>query len=150
MLHFISVVFNRQVGDFNANRLSAYAVNIYLIKVSNRNSRKSYEICSKLTIKTLERCPLWYQSANQWTGFYMIRDVVLLSSLLPLNISHTFFWCFYFRLWTSKCYLGSVTSELTDQVSQSPYKLHEIIFGWRYIQGLIQAVLTAVYRFWVN
>ena len=28
--------------------------NIYLFKVSNRNSRKRYEICSKLTIKTPE------------------------------------------------------------------------------------------------
>ena len=29
--------------------------NIYLFKVSNRNAGKTYEICSKLTIKTLER-----------------------------------------------------------------------------------------------
>ena len=29
--------------------------NIYLFKVSNRNTRKSCEICSKLTIKTPER-----------------------------------------------------------------------------------------------
>ena len=30
--------------------------NIYLIKVINRNTRESYEIYSKLTIKTPERC----------------------------------------------------------------------------------------------
>ena len=29
--------------------------NIYLFKVNNRNTRKRYEICSKLTIKTPER-----------------------------------------------------------------------------------------------
>ena len=29
--------------------------NIYLFKVKNRNTRKSCEICSKLTIKTPER-----------------------------------------------------------------------------------------------
>ena len=30
--------------------------NIYLLKVSNRNTRKIWEICSKLTIKTPEQC----------------------------------------------------------------------------------------------
>ena len=32
-----------------------FPANIYLFKVKNRNTRKRYEICSKLTIKTLER-----------------------------------------------------------------------------------------------
>ena len=31
---------------------------IYLLKVNNRNSRTRFEICSKLTIKTPERCQL--------------------------------------------------------------------------------------------
>ena len=30
-------------------------VNIYLLKVNNRNTKKRCELCSKLTIKTLER-----------------------------------------------------------------------------------------------
>ena len=30
--------------------------NIYLFKSSNRNTRKSCEMCSKLTIKTAEQC----------------------------------------------------------------------------------------------
>ena len=30
--------------------------NIYLFKVNNKNTRKRCEICSKLTIKTPERC----------------------------------------------------------------------------------------------
>ena len=30
--------------------------NIYLFKVDNRDTRKGYEICSKLTVKTPERC----------------------------------------------------------------------------------------------
>ena len=34
--------------------------NIYLHKVNNRNTRKRYEICSKLIIKTPER--------RQWRG----------------------------------------------------------------------------------
>ena len=32
-----------------------FPANIYLIKDSNRNTRKSFEMCSKLTIKTPER-----------------------------------------------------------------------------------------------
>ena len=39
-----------------------YSKNIYLFKVNNRNTRKSYEICSKLTIKTPER--------HQWLWTY--------------------------------------------------------------------------------
>ena len=31
------------------------------------------------------------------------NDVVLLFLLLTLNIFHTFFYCFYYWLWTSKC-----------------------------------------------
>ena len=32
-----------------------YPANIYLFKVNNRSTRKRSEICSKLTIKTLDR-----------------------------------------------------------------------------------------------
>ena len=39
---------------FSKNR--HYPVNIYLLKVNNRNTRTRCEICSKLTIKTPERC----------------------------------------------------------------------------------------------
>ena len=34
----------------------AFPAGIYLLKVNNRNTRTSCEICSKLTIKTPERC----------------------------------------------------------------------------------------------
>ena len=33
-----------------------FPTNIYLFKVNNRNTRRRCEICSKLTIKTPERC----------------------------------------------------------------------------------------------
>ena len=56
-------------------RISA---NIYLFKINGRKSRKSCEICSKLTIKTPERRQ----------GF---RFGVL---LLTLNIFHTVFLVF--------------------------------------------------------
>ena len=35
--------------------LDTYSANMYLFKVSNRNTRKSYEIFSELTTKTQER-----------------------------------------------------------------------------------------------
>ena len=33
-----------------------FPANIYLFKVNNRNTRKRCKICSKLAIKTPERC----------------------------------------------------------------------------------------------
>ena len=57
---------------------------IYLFKVSNRNARKSYEICSKLTIKTPElrhgRCPGVFI-----VNFEHILHLFLVFLLLPLN-----------------------------------------------------------------
>ena len=42
--------------------------NIYLFKVSNRNTRKSCEICSKLTLKTPERRPCIMHNVWKWSG----------------------------------------------------------------------------------
>ena len=51
-----------------------YQVNIYLSKVTNKNTGKKCEICSKLTIKTLEEC--------HWRVFIVHTT---------LNILHTIF-----------------------------------------------------------
>ena len=51
----------------------------YMFKISNRNTGKKCEICSKLTIKIPAHA----------------IGVVLVSLLLTLNIFHTFFYCFY-------------------------------------------------------
>ena len=56
--------------------LSTIPEKIYLYKFNNRNTRKWYEICSELTIKTPKRS----QDVN---------DIVLVSILLAL-IFHTF------------------------------------------------------------
>ena len=48
---------------------------IYLFRDHNKNSRTRYEICSKLTIKTLE----------------FVNDVVLQSLLLTLNKFYSLF-----------------------------------------------------------
>ena len=53
-----------------------------LFKVNNRKARAICEICSKLTIKTLER--------RHWCSSGVL--------LLTLNRFHTFFWCF--QCWT--------------------------------------------------
>ena len=55
-------------------------VNIYLVKVNNRNTRRRCEIYSNLTIKTTERHQL-----HRSVGF-----------MLTLNIFYTFFWCFFY------------------------------------------------------
>ena len=60
-------------------------VNIYLLKVNNRNTRKGFKICSKLTIKRPER-----------------HDVVLVFLLLTLNILHCWLWT-YFTLHFHNC-----------------------------------------------
>ena len=55
-----------------------YPVDIYLLKVNNRNSRKSYEICSELTIKTPER--------RQWRLGYVktwVWNVISRISYIP-------------------------------------------------------------------
>ena len=60
---------------------------IYLLKVSNRNTRTSYENCSKLTIKTPER--------RQMTSF----------------------WCLYFQLWTDCISCSSVSTVEFEQAN---------------------------------
>ena len=62
---------------------------IYLFKVNNRNTRKMWEIYSKLTIKKTER--------RHWLFFIINFEQVFC----------TLFCCFYCWLWTSKHRLGS-------------------------------------------
>ena len=72
-------------------------VNKYLLKVNIRSSRKSCEICSKLTVKATE----WRQKRCEICSKLTVKvverciDVVLVSLLLTLNIFYTFFLCFY-------------------------------------------------------
>ena len=96
---------------------------IYLFKVNNRNTRKIYEICSKLTINTLEQ--------RHWQ-----RSGVLLSTL---NRFHTLFWCFHWWLRTSKCRLGVYKSsspvvflkklfwQISQDTFQEPWTLYTIL-----------------------
>ena len=52
----VIIIINSQFYPFDFSTGSTTAVNIYLFKVTtNRNIRKRYEICSKLTINAPER-----------------------------------------------------------------------------------------------
>ena len=57
---------------------------IYLIKVNNGNTRKVSEICSELTIKTLER-RYWRRSGVFIVNFEQILHIFLVFPLLALN-----------------------------------------------------------------
>ena len=79
-------------------KIKSNPANNYLFKVNNRNTGKMYEICSKLTIKILER--------RQW------RRLLTWSSLRSL-------WCFYCWLWTYFTYFSSFSIIDFDQASFS-------------------------------
>ena len=67
--------YSSKSGSITANRPS----DIYLLKVNNRNTRTSCEICSKVTIKTPNDA----------------SSIVLVSLLLTLNTFHTLFQYFF-------------------------------------------------------
>ena len=58
--------------------------NIYLFKVNIRNTRKRYEICSKLTVKTLERRQ-WRGSGVFIVNFEHISNLFLVFLILAVN-----------------------------------------------------------------
>ena len=60
-----------------------------MFKINNWNTQKKCEVCSKLTIKTLERL------------------FVLVSVLFVLNINFFFECFFYYLLWKRKCLVGN-------------------------------------------
>ena len=62
-----------------------FPASIYLLKVNNRNTRTRCEICSKLTVKTPERCQ-WHHSDIFIVNFEHISHLVLVFLLLTLNM----------------------------------------------------------------
>ena len=69
------------VNDPKRSPVRPFAANIYLFKVINRNLRKRCEICSKLTIKTSERChwrrKLLLQKMHVWDRMLVVGLQVL-------------------------------------------------------------------------
>ena len=74
--------------------------NIYLFKVNNRNTRKRCELCSKLIMKTPERCH-WRRFNVCIVNFKHISHLFVLFLLLPLN-KHLFVGMFLSRLWSNE------------------------------------------------
>ena len=60
-------------------------VDIYLLKGNNRNTRTRCEICSKLTIKTPERCH-WRRSGVSVANSEHISNLISVFLLLTLNM----------------------------------------------------------------
>ena len=62
-----------------------FPVGIYLLKVSDRNTRTKCEICSELTIKTQERRQ-WHSSGVFNVNFGHISHIGLVLLMLTLNM----------------------------------------------------------------
>ena len=63
----------------------AYPASIYLLKVNNRNTRKRYKLCSKLTIKTPEQRH-WHRSGVFFVNAELTSQLVLVFLLLTLSM----------------------------------------------------------------
>ena len=62
-----------------------FPAGIHLLKINNRNTRTRCEICSKLTIKTSERCH-WHRSGVFIANFDYISRLALVFTMLTLNM----------------------------------------------------------------
>ena len=96
-----------------------------MFKVDNTNTRERCEICSKLTIKTPERC--------NWHRFGLF--------IVTLNIFHTFFYCFY-------CYFEQVNVSWEGAILQlanlqNNWLYAEVInrsFHWNFQNSYFQCI----------
>ena len=117
---------------------------ICLFKVNDRNTTTMCEICSKLTIKTLEQ--------RHW----------LVSLLLTLNRFHKFCWCFSCRLSTSKCrqikpYIRAIKQATMLRSYNGVIKINMIFFlctatmlkWYNDIRHIYNEVFSAVMRQWL-
>ena len=79
----ITIIIQRRVTHFW--RLKRFLAGIYLLKVNNRNIRKKYEICSKLTANTPERLH-WNRSSVLIVNLEHTSNLILAFLLLTLNM----------------------------------------------------------------
>ena len=70
--------------------IQQYSTNFSMFKVNNRSTIKRWEICSNLTIKTLERCH-WHSSCVFFVGFGLTLHFLLVFLLLLLSMFFFFF-----------------------------------------------------------
>ena len=82
-LKYILKTLHRSFQSFPYPRTNP--ANIYLLKVNNRDTRERYEICSKITIKTLKERQ-WRRSGVFLVNFEHISHLFLVFLLLVLNM----------------------------------------------------------------
>ena len=81
--HSVNNILTQRLQETSLKKLNNPA-NICLFKVNNRNTRKRFEICSKLTIKTPEQRQ-WCRSGIFIINFAHISYLFLMFLLLNLN-----------------------------------------------------------------
>ena len=109
---------------------SQFPASIYLLKVNNRNIRKSCEISSKLTIKTPDRRH-WRRTGVFIVDFEHISHLYVLFSFLTLNksmlarILPTIFWNnFFTKLVSKKMEMSNLIDYIrVDSNQQQPMKM---------------------------
>ena len=82
--YWIPFFAKKESSAVSAKLVSNFPANIYLFKVNKRNIRKRCEKCSKLTIKTLERC-YWCRSGVSFVNCEHISHLFLVFLLLTLS-----------------------------------------------------------------
>ena len=117
------------------NYLVLYPINIYLLKVNNRNNEKRCEICSNLTIKTSER--------SQWRlcGVFIVNSehnshLFLLFPLLTLNKLILAGYLFQIAKWQ--------LNQLGENINKRRI-LRKIVIGFNYANT--ESIVCAVYLF---
>ena len=92
--------------------------------------------CSKSTVKTAEAmCENFSKSRTKTSERH--HSVVL---LLSVNIIHTLFWCFYFRLWTNKWLLGNF--EIFSSTLNWNLEQDYVIFARGHKSRLVSQILS--------
>ena len=121
---FTAVINN--ISNYKAIRAISSPAGIYLLKVNNRNTRTSYEICPKLTIKTLE----W----RQWRR----------SGVFIVNLKHVIAGCLVSQLWIyNSCWLHFPTKRIYLLIP-----LPVILFCYIWINGNFASFWRRNYDRW--
>ena len=105
--------------------------NNYLFKFNNENSRATREICSKLTIKTPEKCPTSFMVVISFKSFVVHNVVhgVFIDNFK--QISHVAL-VFPLVIWTSKCWMGKCCEDLNLLYIFATFKPKFISYFWNW------------------
>ena len=115
-LGFICSVYSETWTEHENRRVVVWKfsspVNKCMLKVSNRNTRRKCEICSKLPIKTIKRRQLLFplKSSETLSDDFRGNRSWRRSGIFIVNFEHISYLSLLFLLsfWTGKCFLGSL------------------------------------------